>query len=112
MSSADGTELHTRHPYALEVDDVARAVTAHADRVAEEVARRHLAERLNVGVLARHVGRFAVEQDLDIGRDVHRADLTHDLLRVLVWEVADVEVIGAAVWHPIEDVASDDARQV
>src|ERR671913_2283249 len=112
MSPADGTKLDTRHPSPLKVDDVARTVAAYADGVAAEVARRDLAEHLHVVVLARHVGRFAVEQDLDIGGEVHRAYLAHDLLRVLVREEADVEVVGAAVWYPVEDVPSDDARQV
>ena len=87
-------------------------MAAHADWVAVEVSRRDLAERLHIGILARHVGRFAVEQDLDIGREIHRAYLTHDLLRVLVREEADVEVIRAAVRYAIEYVASDDTRQV
>src|SRR5215213_10378201 len=112
MSAAYGTELDTRYPRALEVDDVARAVAAHADGVTAEVARRDLAEHLYVGVLARHVGRFAVEQDLDVGGQVHRTYLTHDLLRVLLREEADVEVVRAAVRYAVEYVPSDDPRQV
>src|SRR5215210_488365 len=112
VSPAYGTELDTRHPCALEVDDVARAVAAYADGIAAEVARRDLAERLHVGVPARYVGRFAVEQDLDLGGQVHGAYLPHDLLRVLVREEAEVEVVRAAVWYAVEYVASDDAREV
>ncbi len=112
MSPADRTELDTGHPGPLEVDHVARAVAAHPYRVAAEVARRDLAERLHVGVLARHVSRFAVEQDLDISGEVDRADLAHDLLGILIREEADVDIVGAAVWYPIEYVAPDDARQV
>src|SRR5215218_2507452 len=112
MSAAYGTELDTRYPRALEVDDVARAVAAHADGVTAEVARRDLAEHLYVGVLARHVGRFAVEQDLDVGGQVHRTYLTHDLLRVLLREEADVEVVRAAVRYAVEYVPSDDPREV
>src|SRR5215203_3595840 len=112
MSAAYGTELDTRYPRALEVDDVARAVAAYADGVTAEVARGDLAKHLYVGILARHVGRLAVEQDLDIGGQVHRAYLAHDLLRVLVREEADVEVVRAAVWYAVEYVPSDDPREV
>src|SRR5215211_1234154 len=112
VSPADGTELDTRHPRALEVDDVARAVAAHADGVAAKVARRDLAEHLHVGVSARHVGGFAVEENFDLGGEVDRAYLAHDLLGILVREEADIEVVGAAVRHPVEDVTSDNAGEI
>jgi hypothetical protein len=38
--------------------------------------------------------------------------LAHDLLRVLVGEEADVEIVSAAVRYAVEYVASDDAREV
>src|SRR5215210_2623307 len=109
---AYGTELDAGHPGPLEVDDVTGAVAAHADGVAAEVARRDLAEHLHVRVPARYVGGFAVEEDLDVGGQIHRAYLPYYLFGVLVGEEADVEVVRAAVRHAVEHVASDDAREV
>ena len=54
VSPADGAELDTGHPYALEVDHVARAVPAHADGVAAEVTRRNPYVKALREVSARH----------------------------------------------------------
>src|SRR3712207_658387 len=63
-------ELDARYTDPLEVDDVARAVAPDADRVAAEVPRRDLTEGFDVGVRAGDVGRFAAEQDLDLGGQI------------------------------------------
>src|SRR5215216_218726 len=107
-----GPELDPRHAGSLEIDDIAGAVASDADGVAAEVPRGHLAQNFDVGVRVGDVGRFAAEQDLELGGQVYGTDLADDLLRVLVRQVADVQVVGAAVGHPVQDVPADDTRQV
>src|ERR687885_774668 len=111
----DLDELHEHLPVGLQrggYDVLAGAVAPAADGVAVVVPRGDLAQDLDVGIRARDVSRLAAEQDLDLGRQVYGADLAHDLLRVLVRQVADVEVVGTAVGGTVQDIPADDASQV
>src|SRR5215211_1896256 len=112
VAAPDRAELDPWNAGALEVDDVAGAVAADAHWVAVVVALGYLAQDLYVWVRVGDVGRLAAEQDLHLCWQVEGADLAHYLVRVLVRQEADVEVVGAAVGDAIEDVTSDDTRQV
>src|SRR4028118_1628980 len=89
-----------------------RAGAAAACGVPAEVAGGALAQGLDVGVRAGDVGRLSAEEDLDLGGEVDRPDLARYLLRVLARQVADVQVVGAAVGDAVEDVAADDPGEV
>jgi hypothetical protein len=39
-------------------------------------------------------------------------NLAHNLLRILVGQETDIEIVGTAVGDAVQDVAADDARQV
>ena len=97
VAASYGSELDPRHAGSLEVDDIAGAVAPDAYRVTVEVSGGYLAEDLDVRVGARDVGRLAEEEDFDLRGQVYRADLADDLLRGLVGQIADIQVLGPAV---------------
>src|SRR5918995_6123238 len=70
VAAADWAELDAGDTGALEVDDIRGAVSADAHGVAAEVARRDLAQGLDVGVRAGDVGRLSAEEHLDLRRRV------------------------------------------
>src|SRR3712207_5112413 len=112
VAASYGSELDPRHARSLEVDDIAGTVAPDAYRVSVEVSGGYLAEDLDVRVGARDVGRLAGEEDLHLCWQVYRADLADYLLRGLVGQVADIQVVGAAVGDAVYDIPADDARQV
>src|SRR4028118_615405 len=72
---------------------------------------RALARR-GAGGRAGGVVRLRAQEDRDLGGEVDRPDLARYLLRVLARQVADVQVVGAAVGDAVEDVAADDPGEV
>src|SRR5215207_3577718 len=112
VATSDRTKLDARNAGALEEDDVGGAVATDANRVAVKMPRRDFAERLYERVPAGNVGRLVCEEDLYLGREVYRADLASNLLRVLLRQVADVEVIGATIRDAVYDVAANNPGHV
>src|SRR4051794_41134416 len=108
MAAADRTELDAGNTDALEVDDIGGSMSSDADRVAVEVPCRNLAEHLHKRVSPRDVGRLVRKENLHLGGEVYRADLTRYLPRVLLGQVADVQVVGCPVRDAVYHVATDD----
>jgi hypothetical protein len=111
VAAADGPELDRRHARLEERRRVRGAVAADRQRLVVERLGDRLAQRAHVGVGARDVRGGALE-DLDDAHVGEVADLGEDLGRILVGEVADVDVHAAEVRDLVEGVAALDARDV
>ena len=105
------SELDRRHPDAEEGDGIGGAVATDAHRLPVVVPGRRRAQRLHVGGVALDRRRRAGQPGLHLD-PLQLPHLGEDLLRVLVWEVANVDVDHASVRHLVESVAADDPPQV
>src|SRR3954447_22001987 len=110
VATADRAELDRRHPGFDEADRVGGSVAADRDAVRRSALVHRLGEREHEGVVARHVRRLAVEDDLH-RRVRDRLDLREDRAHVLARQVADVDVDHAEVRDLVERVAAQDAPE-
>src|SRR6476661_8084013 len=111
VAAADRAELDRGDAGFDEGDRVRRAVAPDRQRVALDRAPDRVAQRQDVGVVARDDDRRALEglDDLEVADG---ADLGHDLGGILIGQEADVDVDGARVGHLVEGIAADDPREV
>src|SRR4028119_511433 len=112
VSAAHGPELDAGDAGALEEHDIGGAVTPDAARVAVEVPGGNLTEGVDERAVSGDVSRLVGEEYPRLCRQVYGSDLACDLLRILLGQVTDVEVVGAAVRDAVYDVAADDPGHV
>ena len=112
MAAAGRAELDRRHARLQERDGVRGAVAPDAHRLAVGQPRRGLRERdAHTGSSAdtRAGGQMNERATWTSGQ---RADQGEQLARVLLREIADVDVHGAFLGHLVRRVAADDPAEV
>ena len=111
MAAADGPELDGRDAGAQERDGVGGAVAADAHHLRAVKRSGGVAERTHEDrVRIDDRGRAKEARD-DLGAG-QITDLLEDRVRVLLRQVANVDIDDASVGHLVEGVAAEDAAEV
>jgi hypothetical protein len=111
VAVADRAEFDGRNSRREEGDRVRGAIATHAHHPLRVVGGRRLAETLYERRVGLHDRGRSPEggEHLGIGQ---AADLPEDLVWILVWQEADIDVYDAGIGHFVQGIAAHDPTEI